>query len=340
VGKWLFSCLGIRDDPVNISTSTEKGLTRNLSRLRNLPLWADEYRSNSNKTKKLTQTLLNIFNRASSTRADFTNDDRTLTHIINGVLLISGQATPDDEALYSRIVGVNLSEWERNGEVFKKMQKEQKNFSNLSMGILKKEAVIRKTLIEEIDQLTEYFLEETGDPRTSENYGSVIGALLCVIKALNLEDKLEFDIAKFPEWVYKHLNDIISVKKGKDELLSFFRDINRILNDISEDEKECEKGGIRRFAIPDRNKDIVYLAIHDLWVKYEKDMQRRGKKPTFSEMDIKSYIKKEPYFKGYPSNRQHKKKFNGKPKPCMLLDYAMVNKNLLPALFCREDKDA
>ena len=141
-----------------------------------------------------------------------------------------------------------------------------------------------------------------------------------------------------PTGVTGTLNQPSTSSGGKDELLGFYRDVDRLLTSMTEDEREINKGGIERYLISKKREGKVFLAIHDAWVLYEKDLAGRRKSPTFSYEDIKSYIEKEPYFRGYP-NKQKKKKFLGKAKPCIILDYGAAVESIFPSVLGAGDDE-
>lgn len=328
-GKWLYRAFGLKDEPRNISTSTSKGITRDLSRLRNLPLWGDEWRNTEADKKKFTQTLLNIYNRSTSTRAKFTNSDETETDKINGTLILSGQATPTDQALFGRFINISFSESDRADiEIFREVEKTSRQFACLTLEILKKEKLFREKLSVKLDVLVKELLDDVSvDSRLCENYASILACLELVFEVLNIYDKLDFTFNDFTLWTVRHIKENDMAKTARDEIFSFFREVETILSNFVKTKTEQENGGLLQYCRGNEKKGTFHFAIRDVWAIYEKDFRQRGRMIPFGYEDIKGYIKKEKFFID-----EKRAKFYGKAKTSITLDYITVKNTLLPSL--------
>lgn len=329
-GRWIFACFGIRDEANDISTSTDKGIIRSLSQRINLPFWVDEFRIDL-KTEKKTQMLLNVYNRGKSVRAEYSNDEQTRSYNIKGTLMITGQASPNDEALFSRLIKIDLSEWEQKTEIYEEMESKKEHFSKLTLEIIKNEDKINKILLERVKFFVDYFRKRIKHSRTAENYGLYFGSFMACLEGLGIKkENLNFDIGKVIEDIVIHIENFLARKEDKDELKGFWRDINIILSNI--EDNEIKTGGTVGYISTDKRKGSVYLAIYDVWAKYEEDCSRRKSNPTFSRTDIVSYIEEEPYYRGEKGGKKRQKRFGKKLKSYLELDYNITVTELLPFL--------
>lgn len=356
VARWLLSLLGIYRRPIDISGTTAEGFVRELAVNYNLVVPIDEFRE-SKKDLKLVQTFLNIYERNTGIKAQFTNDLKTKTNKINSALFIAGQTTPSDLAFLSRIVYITMSiknlKKEKNQEYYKFLEKEQLNFSNFMLEILKKEKEIITGLKKSILFYQNLLFKKIRDMRLSQNYGIVLGTFVHVIKILKIEKDLLFSIPDFVSFILnQHIKKQKEENKCRDEILDFFQDVNQILARMEEDKYEQDKGGMERFVIchslldleislnqrfnlgqnlGQNNKYIIAIAIYDIWKLYIKDLRSMGKEPSFNYLTLRGYLKNESFFIGFPQNTNKTKKFNGKSKPCIFLKYESVKNTLLPS---------
>jgi len=349
LGRWLLRFFGIRGDGKNISRTTEAGMIRMLARLSNLPLWLDEFGRNLSPRK--VENLKNIYNRSSYVQAEFSNDLKTKSPPIKGTLMLSGQATPDDSALFSRCVFLNLSKYKRKDEYFTEIEQLSENFSSVLVQILRNEQAIQTRIKDDILSAKDELMLKVNDSRHAFNYGCLVGALIATIQELGIEPELEFTLGNFKKWAIEEFKQTGLRKEQKDELLEFFDDINfllrkdeRIMSVSSGDAYEggySDKNFVHFTYIDDSyysiEGELFYFALPAAFKVYEQHhRQRTGCPPPFSSGDIMSYLQKEPYYKGVPNNETQAKRMKGTVRRAVILDSKQA-RIFFPAIFDKEE---
>lgn len=155
------------------SDTTSVAIQRYLGYYSSLPTFVDEYRN----TKQITMKngfLRNVYNRQSAgkgIKAAFGVREGK----VRGTLLVSGEETPDDNALLTRCVVVNVNDKKRTVNHFNWFQTHRTSLSYLTYHVLRQKQASLPQFMENLHGGKDFFVKKGLDDRMAINY-SIIGS--------------------------------------------------------------------------------------------------------------------------------------------------------------------
>ena len=273
LARWLLSFFGLENSTKSISETTQTAISRLLSYLSAMPVHFDEYKNEKKITAK-DSFLRGSYNRQSAGKGK--SEAYGIREVpVRGALLLSGEETPADNALFSRCVIVSLSDKGRNEGLYQAIEELSPYFSRITLDIIKRKKKLIKGVMERIKQLWQEFSNTLAvDPRTAINYAIVGGVYLAIVG----EDK------NFLEW----LKEKVVTKKEQNE-------DNFIITEFWEDVRIMAMKGTldQRFYLRENGRLYLWFSpIYKEWVKYARNGSN-GEIPR--RMTLLNYLKKEDY---------------------------------------------
>ena len=306
LAQWLLAMAGQHDTAGNsLEGASQPAAIRHLAWYSSLPYWQDEYRNNS-KVKKWDGFYRNAYNRQSTARGTLGAGVRSPG--INAGIILSGEETPQDNALMSRCVVIPLvknKDKDRNVEFYREIEnyRSQGLLSKVITEVLKVKRKILPQILEKIDGWKKRLLAEGVGDRISLNY--VIPAVCYDTMFLANED---IETRKeFLKWVVEESHRT-ELEKESEHMLSIFMDDLVTLHERLEDfysvyTQNKEDRGKRRMA-------IHFPSFYSIWT----ESYRRKGFEQFKRGTMLSYIREEPYY-----ITEKLKRLNGKPTRCVIL---------------------
>lgn len=178
IAEWSMNFFGIETGGKMAGDTTSVAIQRYLSYYSSLPVFIDEYRNTKNITIK-NGFLRNVYNRQSAgkgIKAAFGVREGK----VRGTLLVSGEETPDDNALLTRCVVINVKEKNRVVNHFNWFQNHRTGLSFITYHILKHKKANLSNFIENLNDGKDFFVKRGLDDRMAINY-AVVGSGFCAL---------------------------------------------------------------------------------------------------------------------------------------------------------------
>lgn len=306
LAQWLLAMAGQRDTAAgSLEGTSPAAAIRHLAWFSSLPYWQDEYRNNK-QVKKWDGFYRNVYNRQSTSRGTLGTGVRSPS--INAGIILSGEETPEDNALMSRCVVIPLvknKDKDKTVNLYREIEnyRSQGLLSKLITEVLKVKSKILPQILEKIDGWKKRLLSNGVGDRISLNY--VIPAV-CYDTLFLGNESIETR-KEFLKWVIEESHKT-ELEKENEHMLSVFMEelitIHEQLEgfyDVYTQSKDPK--GKRRIA-------IHFPSFYSRWTEH----YRRKGHEQFKQGTMKSYIREEPYFLC-----EKLKRVGGKPMRCMIL---------------------
>jgi DNA primase len=311
LGNWLMAMLGMTDtagDP--LGSTTPAGAIRNMAWFSCLAYWLDEYRNNA-KIKRWDGFFRNVYQRQAPSKGTLGTGIRS--HEINAGVILSGEETPQDNALFSRCVNIPLVKKREKGKIDPILSEAYKNIedlrsknllSRLMLEVIKVKDKLLPTILEHIDGWKKRLLNEGVGERLALNYA--IPAVCFDVIFLRNES---MEVRKeFTRWVVEESHRT-ELEKESEHMLSVF------MEDLVSIHEEVET----YFCIYTQNKEEKgkrRIALHfpTFYSKWTERYRRQGHE-QFKRGTMLGYIREEPYY--IKDNKL--KRINGKPVRSLIL---------------------
>jgi len=268
-----------------IGESTTAGVIRNLSWFSNLPYWLDEYRNDST-GKKWDSFLRNIYQRQGPTKGTLGKHIRS--YDINACLMLSGEETPQDNALLSRCIVIPLTKRKKgNSDAFNQIEayRTQNLLSRLVYEVIKQRKQLLPIVLEAIDGCKKRLIKEGVGDRIALNYA--VAAICYDIIFLAGEDT---EVRRqYLEWVIKEASRNEEEKEREHMLSIFMDDLVAMGEDLNPHymvySQNADPKGKRRIA-------LHFPSFYNQW---SKEARKKGMEP-FKRQTIITYIRDEKYY--------------------------------------------
>lgn len=306
LANWLMAMAGFTDTAGDsLESTSQAGSIRNLAWYCSLPYWLDEYRNNS-KIAKFDGFFRNVYGRQAPSKG--TLSERVRSHAINAGILLSGEETPQDNALLSRCVVIPLTKNNKKEtiDLFNTIESLRVRglLSRLIPEVLKIKQKILPILFEHIDGWKKRLVDNKVGERIALNYA--IPAVCYDLIFLRDEDVSVRQ--EFARWVVEESHRTELEKESEHMLSIFMEDLvtihDKLTNYYTVFTQNKEAKGKRRIA-------VHFPTFYSLWT----ETYRRKGLEQFKRATMLSYIKEEKYFLA----DNHLKRIHGKPTRCLIL---------------------
>lgn len=293
IAEWLMNFYGIENAGKMASDSTPVYIQRCLSYYSSLPVFIDEYRNTKQVTYK-NGFLRNAYNRQSAgkgIRSQFGVREAK----IRGTLLLSGEETPEDNALLTRCVVVFVSEKKRQRNHFNWFMKNRIKFSNHTLRILREYEAKRKVFLKVLDEAKNYFTEHDTDDRTAINYATVAAGYACVMG----ED------IDFAEWLASETKRVNKEYYSEQAVEIFLEDL-LVLKTL----KKIPEG------LAEVDDNYIYLYFNGLYTIWAQEYRKTKGTEPFKASAIRDYLREEEGFLSPSKNIR----IGGVQRRCIVFD--------------------
>lgn len=292
-----------------LGASSEAGVLRCLAWYNSLPYWLDEYRNNPKIRAKWEGFLRNTYNRQATSKG--TRGSKIRAHQINAGIILSGEETPEDNALFSRCVIISLSDVrarkEKKPHLYNKLQdlRQLGLLSRLSLEVIKR----RKSftgLLEFIESMKERLIKSGVSERIAINYAIPATCYYAAFLDSDSEEVAKNFIKEVAEMSFK-----IEKQTESEHMLNvFWEDIVTLQEDL--------KDFYCIYEVPGATKGKKRIALHfkTFYNKWAESYHRKGS-DQFKHGTMLSYIKEEKYY--IEDQRGKKIGPNKKTTRCLIL---------------------
>lgn len=217
----LLECFGFITSPESWPGATEPGTYQFLQALSSMPCWYDEF-LNDKTFEKLFGTIKNVYNRSGSGKGGL--EKRTIREI-NGCLWLSGEDTPNNEAVLSRSVIFRFDPInDYKTEAYTWLTDQKKNLSVLARQlILSKSPENAAKFIKQIENIAEIIKEYSGkiETRVAINHAIFAAGLIM----LNIETPEDYY-----QYVIRHSQAGSFQKLTESPVYQFFSELSYLFN--------------------------------------------------------------------------------------------------------------
>ena len=343
---WSLSNLFFDNMPAfNLSSGTQVGFHRRLSRIKNAICWWDEF-SNEIDPKRF-QTLKSAFDGMGHEKGKMTRDNRTEVTKVNSSSVISGQYLPtaDDNALFTRSILLSFEKKIYSPQELARYDElkghEQNGLSSLVGEIVK----YRKEIDQEFGMVFSDLMEKIKDELTSEEkqFEERLVRNFCTILApvkIILESMMPLDLNFSFDEIYEQSKTMItelSVQISSSESLSNFWLMTEYLldnklidagNDFEVKSvatiRSTNKKGITETLNYPEPKLILFIRFSKIHPLYMEGHRKQFGKNGVDLVSLMHYIKHHPSYIGSVSSYR----FENSISSCYAFDYETLKVNL------------
>lgn len=274
VAEWAMNCFGIETGGKMASDTTPVAIQRYLSYYSSLPVFIDEYRNTKNITYK-NGFLRNVYNRQSAgkgIKASFGVREGK----VRGTLLISGEETPEDNALLTRCVVVNVIMKNRADNHFNWFQTHKSALSNITYRLIANKSKNIDQFMENLSGGKDFFIKNGLDDRMAINYSTIGSGYSMLFGDLPVD---------FRNYLAQE-SQKVKCEYDKEHAMQVFW----------EDLLALQSSGKLRETMWARDYDKIYLYFNGLYSIWASDYRSVHGIEPFKAGAIKRYLEEEPGF--------------------------------------------
>jgi hypothetical protein len=343
---WSLSNLFFNNLPAfNLSSGTQVGFFRRLSRVKNAPVWFDEY--NNDIDEKRFQSLKSAYDGMGHEKGKMTKDSRTEITKVNSSCIISGQYLPtrDDNALFTRSILLSFEEKKYSQEETEKYARlkafELQGLSSITCEILEYREEIDKQygifFSEIMESLKDELLRENKafDERLVRNFCSIL-APVRILQNLTVPLKMNFEYERIYNLAKQMISELSAQISSSEALSNFWNMIefmldNRLIesgNDFKiqtviglEYVSRYDKKENQQWELPKIILFIRFSRIHPLYMEaHRKQFGKNG----VDLVSLMHYIKHHHAYIGYKSSYR----FNNQISSCYCFNYEILGSQI------------
>lgn len=304
LARWLMSAYGFPHiEGKNFAMPSIVSMTRKLGYYSSLPQWYDDYKNDIKDIKFRDEFLLGVYNRQGADKGTKTGFG-VRAERIRGFLLLSGEDTPDDNAVFSRCCIIHVSAYDRNDDKLNHMLDLVKDFPSMGLHFLiKKQKNGSAKLLNYINNIKETLMKEGIDGRLAKNIAVFAGSFLSEFEdVIDNRDRIDFI-----NWLIKQAHETKDVTENDHTVSRFFSDLTVLMLD-----GKIQNG--KHYKVKD---NLLYL-----WFKGCYDVWKENYKPDIKRTVLLDYIVKEPFF--VSKDERIRLGVNQSQIRCLVLDYTKV----------------
>lgn len=305
LARWLMSAYCFPHiDGKNFAMPSVVSMLRKLGYYSSLPSWYDDYKNNIKDIKYRDDFLLGVYNRQGAdkgTKSGF----GVRSEKVRGMLLISGEDTPDNNAVYSRCCNIQVSAYDRDDSKLNKMLDLVKDFPSMGLHFLAEKQRNGSTeLLTKISMIQNRLTAKGIDARLARNVAVFSGSFLHGFgHVINETDELAFI-----NWLEEKAIQTKETTDSDHTVSRFFSDLTVLMLD-----GKIQNG--KHFKVEGNKIYMWFKGCYDVWEdNYDVDIKRTV---------LLDYITKEPYFL---KKDERKRLSEGSSQiRCLVLDYTKIN---------------
>ncbi|MFA5153607.1 MAG: DUF3854 domain-containing protein [Clostridia bacterium] len=301
IAEWLMNFYGLENAGKMAADTTPVGLQRYLAYYSSLPVFVDEYRNVKQVTYK-NGFLRNVYNRQSAGKG-IKSDFGVREAKIRGTLLISGEETPEDNALLTRCIVVAITEKSRKINHFNWFMANRIKFSVHVLNVLRNKDNHLQKFIKILNEGKEYMTGQKLDDRTAINY-AIVAAGYAVLFGESVD---------FAKWITTEAQRVRQDYQKEQAVEVFLDDLIYLKTTKAINDEYWDVDG-----------DKIYLYFHGLYNAWAKEYIKIRGEQAFKASSIRDYLKEET---GYLDCHVNHRIGDG-TKSCVVFDYDESPDNL------------
>lgn len=275
--------------------STPKGFMRTFAQFKNAIVWLDEYKNTINRV--FIETIKNIYDGVSYTRAVKSNDFQTDSLPVNSSCLLSGQEIPTIEAaLLSRTMLLLFTTREKKEDKLTYTNEEQKNFNMLKdyeeYGMSSITAEILQYRHEIKERFGTHFkaqikiVQELLTPLNlnDDRYVKNMALLLALFKSLHNQLAFGFSYEEAKATLMKNVERQFKISRGSNELATFWQTIDYLIS------QHIIKPGVH-YKFSNDGQNMLYIRVKDIYPLYVKEMVGQRNNEFLSKSSLEHYLR-------------------------------------------------
>lgn len=266
---------------MSIETPTNVGIMRYLGHRSSMPQWYDDYRNDVKRITAKDGLLLDVYNRHGALKG-VRDAGSVRQEKVNGFLLLSGEDTPQNNALLTRCVVVTLSAHERDPKYYLAAQDGMQKLSGYALNWARGATLGAGTqLLEQIEKCNIEIFKRCGDARYAGNAAIFLGSFLWAFG-----DKVpKAEITALCDYVYGNSAKTTAEQNAEHPLAQFFNEFPMMAmkNEVVDGRDYKILNSPKRVALRITGCHIAWSDLH------------RGVAPI-SKKTLTGYIEKEPFY--------------------------------------------
>lgn len=274
VAEWIMNLYGLENSGKQAADTTSVAIQRYMSYYSSLPFFIDEYRNDLKVTAK-NGLFRNAYNRQSAgkgVKSEFGIREAK----IRGTLIIAGEETPEDNALLTRCITVQVSEIYRKINNFDWFTKNRSKLSSFTYEILSNHSKYVEKFVARLIEDKREISEHSQDDRLAINKAVVSAGVFTLFG----ED------AGYAKRFLEDLKVVKAEQEAENAVSMFFADVQALSID-----KSIRLGEYIRVS-----EGKIFLYFHGIYNIWAKDYQTRKREAPFKAEAIRSYLRDEPGF--------------------------------------------
>lgn len=295
IAEWVMNFFGIENSGKAISQTTPVAIQRMLSYHSCLPVFLDEYRNTKEVTYK-NGFLRNAYNRQSSGKGTKTSSHAVRDAKVRGTLVIAGEETPKDGAVWSRCVTVYVSRHARRTNHQKWFVGHKSRFSAHFLSMIRNKAKMLPSFMDIFEYHRAEFERLELEERIAFNYAGVAAGYEIVFGK-------DFD---FMPGLIKITQDMQAEFKEERAISVFYDDIMAMKTRGLVDDKY--------WKVEDGKIYLYFHGLHNVW---SQEFRKGRGEEAFKEASIRAYLREEPGFESANTNSR----ILGAMYKCVVFDY-------------------
>ncbi len=266
LARWLSAMSGITTEGNSYWSGTLVGFQRSLGYYSSLPLWLDEYRNSTENSVRAKEGFLRSAYDGQTSLKGLRQNFGVRGPTVRGRLIISGQDTPNDQALLQRCVTIRMQGRNKTGQDYLALNGRTETFSGIIPTLIKRFHENKAETIKAIHVMREHLRKQKLDDRTAITYGIVAGCYDGIIQA---NDK------RFLDYCVKHAKESFASKEAEKPYRS-------LLNGIQDLKQQGQLNG-NMIRATSEGLAIYTDGVIGAW---RKEMRRRGEEFPFKNVTI------------------------------------------------------
>jgi hypothetical protein len=259
----LISGFPMNNPSMNISNTTQVGMSRKLAFYSSLPVRFDEHRTGDKKIEDKYSILRSFYNRQNSAKGTRFNMTSTYEVDVRGAVVVIGEQRPDDYALLTRCVPIFLSKTGKTNETLQMVNELMgmgEKLSNITFELLKSytknSEIFIKNCIDTRDGLADKFKYKDINFRAIQHFAGAMAGLSLVLS--------EEMFATFSMPIMQSFFNFVEQQSSETVVSTF-------MNDLMVMKIDGEK--INKYIWYDVSTDLahIYVAgVHQMWQKWKR----------------------------------------------------------------------
>jgi len=308
---------------MSISTPTVVGMSRMLGWQSSLPQWYDDYRNSDKRVKSKDGLLLDVYNRHGAVKGTV-NAGEVKSDTMRGYLLLSGEDVPSNNAVLTRCVTIQVSEFDRDSadahRIYEELMEQSEYLSamGLEMCTHYQSADNRKKLIASAEVIGRNLIDKGVDMRYAINHAIMVAGVLDYFGDVITQEEHATILEELAGYSVEERQEI-----EEDHMVaSFFSDMEHMIT------MKLIRNGVD-FSHKGDQLHIRFRNIHHAWAAYRR---QHGLEEVINERTLMKYIEKEPYY----VDKGRQATFNGSKLKTVLLDLSKMDNDLSAILSSAE----